>query len=124
MPDHRDSLRHFGYYRGILFLTTNRVHVFDLAFMSRIHLALRFKELSREAKLKIWQAFLQKVTVEGDVLTQAELDDLVGRRVNGRQIKNATKTATSLAQSRGGGQGSATVQTWIRRRSLRQSLRA
>lgn len=95
------SLRHLEYYRGILFLTTNRVQVFDPAFMSRIHLALRFKELSKEAKLKIWQAFLQKASADTETLTPAELEDLVSRQVNGRQIKNATKTATSLAQSRG-----------------------
>lgn len=34
-------------------------------------------------------------------LTAGELDDLVIREVNGRQIKNATRTAMSLAKSRG-----------------------
>ncbi|KAH9931585.1 P-loop containing nucleoside triphosphate hydrolase protein [Fomitopsis serialis] len=92
-------LRHVEYYRGILFLTTNRVKAFDPAFLSRIHVALRFQELSKEAKLKIWQAFLQKVKV--DDLPSDEIDNLVGREVNGRQIKNATRTATSLAKSRG-----------------------
>ncbi|KAH9914120.1 P-loop containing nucleoside triphosphate hydrolase protein, partial [Fomitopsis serialis] len=92
-------LRHVEYYRGILFLTTNRVKAFDQAFLSRIHVALRFQELSKEAKYKIWQAFLLKVGSAD--LTADELDDLVSREVNGRQIKNATRTATSLAQSRG-----------------------
>ncbi|KAH9834774.1 P-loop containing nucleoside triphosphate hydrolase protein [Rhodofomes roseus] len=92
-------LRHVEYYRGILFLTTNRVKVFDPAFLSRIHVALRFRELSKEAKLQIWQAFLHKVNT-GD-LTDDELDELVNREVNGRQIKNATRTAMSLAKSRG-----------------------
>ncbi|KAH9834771.1 P-loop containing nucleoside triphosphate hydrolase protein [Rhodofomes roseus] len=92
-------LRHVEYYRGILFLTTNRVKAFDPAFLSRIHVALRFRELSKEAKLKIWQAFLHKVHT-GD-LTDDELDNLVSREVNGRQIKNATRTAMSLAKSRG-----------------------
>ncbi|KAH9931593.1 P-loop containing nucleoside triphosphate hydrolase protein [Fomitopsis serialis] len=92
-------LRHVEYYRGILFLTTNRVTAFDPAFLSRIHVALHFRDLSKEAKLKIWQAFLHKVKM--DSLTAEQLDDLVGREVNGRQIKNATRTATSLARSRG-----------------------
>ncbi|KAH9931582.1 uncharacterized protein B0H18DRAFT_1208889 [Fomitopsis serialis] len=92
-------LRHVEYYRGILFLTTNRVKAFDPAFLSRIHVALRFQELSKEAKLQIWHAFLQKVKV--DDLTADELDNLVSREVNGRQIKNATRTAISLARSRG-----------------------
>ncbi|KAH9931587.1 P-loop containing nucleoside triphosphate hydrolase protein [Fomitopsis serialis] len=92
-------LRHVEYYRGILFLTTNRVTAFDPAFLSRIHVALHYRELSKEAKLKIWQAFLHKVNVDG--LTAEQLADLVSREVNGRQIKNATRTATSLARSRG-----------------------
>ncbi|KAH9931581.1 uncharacterized protein B0H18DRAFT_1208888 [Fomitopsis serialis] len=89
-------LQHIEYYRDISFLTTDRVKVFDPAFLSRIHVALRFHELSKEAKLKIWQAFLQKVHVRN--LTSDELDNLVGREVNGRQ--NATRTAISLATSR------------------------
>ena len=93
------SLRHLEYYRGILFLTTNRIKAFDPAFLSRIHVALRFKELSKDAKQQIWGAFLHKVDVEP--LTSDELNDLVGRNVNGRQIKNATRTAMSLAKSRG-----------------------
>ncbi|KZT64964.1 P-loop containing nucleoside triphosphate hydrolase protein [Daedalea quercina L-15889] len=92
-------LRHLEYYRGILFLTTNRVKTFDPAFLSRIHVALSFKELTKEAKLSIWKAFLRKVSM--DDLPATELDDLVGRGVNGRQIKNATRTAISLAKSRG-----------------------
>ena len=93
------SLRHLEYYRGILFLTTNRITTFDPAFLSRIHVALRFKELTKEAKYKIWEAFLHKVDVEA--LTADELANLVNRNVNGRQIKNATRTATSLAKSQG-----------------------
>ena len=38
-------LRHIEYYRGILFLTTNRIKTFDEAFLSRIHVALHFSEL-------------------------------------------------------------------------------
>ena len=93
------SLRHLEYYRGILFLTTNRIKTYDPAFLSRIHVALRFRELTKEAKLKIWDAFLHKVDVFP--LTAEELEKLVDRQVNGRQIKNATRTAASLAKSRG-----------------------
>ncbi|GJE93103.1 ATPase family AAA domain-containing protein [Phanerochaete sordida] len=91
-------LRHLEYYRGILFLTTNRVRTFDEAFLSRIHIALHFRELSHDAKAQIWAAFLRKV---GIALTQDELAKLAERDINGRQIKNATRTATSLAAGRG-----------------------
>ena len=61
-------------------------------------MALNYSELSKDAKQQIWEAFLHKVDVEP--LTPDELNDLVGRNVNGRQIKNATKTAMSFAKSR------------------------
>lgn len=35
-------LRALEYYRGVLFLTTNRVQTFDAAFTSRIHVALHY----------------------------------------------------------------------------------
>lgn len=102
-------LRHIEYYRGILFLTTSRVETFDDAFLSRIHITLRFKELSKEAKMQAWRNFLEKagveITPDLDVpkvgLSQAQLGKLADRKINARQIKNATRTAKSLAFSRG-----------------------
>lgn len=101
-------LRHVEYYRGILFMTTNRVKTFDEAFLSRIHIALHFQELTKEAKAQVWRAFLAKVGVKvvpsGRTEPGALGEDLVGkladRDINGRQIKNATRTASSLARSR------------------------
>lgn len=98
------SLRHVEYYRGILFLTTNRVRTFDEAFLSRIHVALHFTELSKPAKAQVWRAFLMKVGVEvgatASGVTEDDLQRLAERDINGRQIKNATRTANSLAVSR------------------------
>jgi len=91
-------LRHVEYYCGILFLTTNRVQTFDDAFLSRIHVGLHFQELSHAAKTQVWRAFLAKV---GAQLDEALIARLAQRNVNGRQIKNATRTAHSLAVSRG-----------------------
>ena len=97
------SLRHVEYYRGILFLTTNRITAFDEAFLSRIHVALHFGELSVPAKVQVWRAFLRKAGVpDGDAgLSDDLVQKLAERDINGRQIKNATRTATSLAKSRG-----------------------
>ena len=94
-------LRHVEYYRGILFLTTNRITTFDEAFLSRIHGALHFAELSRATKAQIWQAFLRKAGLPPAELDDARVQDLAVRDINGRQIKNACRTATSLALSRG-----------------------
>ncbi|KAJ6576091.1 P-loop containing nucleoside triphosphate hydrolase protein [Mycena vulgaris] len=71
-------LRQLEYFPGILFLTTNRVKQFDAAFQSRIHLSLRYNDLSRIEKEQLWQA-------------------LSTRNLNGRQIKNIVKLAVALA---------------------------
>ncbi|KAI0771305.1 P-loop containing nucleoside triphosphate hydrolase protein [Trametes elegans] len=95
-------LRQLEYFRGIMFLTTNRVRVFDEAFQSRIHVSLRYQDLSPDAKRHVWLAFLKKVN--GDLpyggLTREELRSLGEKKVNGRQIKNIVKTAGALAVGR------------------------
>ena len=101
-------LRHVEYYRGILFLTTNRITAFDEAFLSRIHVALHFGELAPPARAQVWRAFLQKVGVDissenddDSRVNETQLAALAERDINGRQIKNATRTASSLAAGRG-----------------------
>lgn len=99
------------YFRGILFLTTNRVRTFDEAFQSRIHVSLRYQDLSDEARLHIWTAFLKKARTSEMKnaslqlsstelgLTETELRDISKRKINGRQIKNVVRTASALARS-------------------------
>ncbi|KAF5347625.1 hypothetical protein D9756_010669 [Leucocoprinus leucothites] len=101
-------LRHVEYYRGILFLTTNRVKTFDEAFLSRIHVALHFTELAHESKISVWKAFLRKVgAVQAEEspaygeITEEQIGELAKRQINGRQIKNAVRTAQSLAAAKG-----------------------
>jgi len=99
-------LRHLEYYPAILFMTTNRVKTFDEAFLSRIHIALHFRSLPVTARTQVWTAFLKKAGVEIGVkddhgITEDELMQLAERDINGRQVKNATRTANSLASSRG-----------------------
>ena len=54
-------LRLLEYYRGILFLTTNRVESIDPAFQSRVHCALKYDQLNAESRLAIWSDLLQHV---------------------------------------------------------------
>ncbi|KDQ08103.1 hypothetical protein BOTBODRAFT_139298 [Botryobasidium botryosum FD-172 SS1] len=89
-------LRQLEYYQGILFLTTNRVKAFDEAFESRIHVALRYKELDEDARASIWKAFLERARI-ADQVTKEDLARLASRDINGRQIKNAVRTAQALA---------------------------
>jgi len=95
------SLRHVEYYRGILFLTTNRVKAFDEAFLSRIHVALHFTPLSLASKVQVWNAFIRKMGDNVESFSPEQIRELAKRDSNGRQIKNASKTAHSLAMSRG-----------------------
>ena len=94
-------LRHAEYYRGILFLTTNRIETFDEAFLSRIHVSRHFGALSTSTKAQIWRAFLARAGIEPSEMSDARIEELAQRELNGRQIKNACRTATSLALSRG-----------------------
>jgi hypothetical protein len=82
-------------------LTTNRVETFDEAFQSRIHVALRYGELTPKARRAVWSQFIQRCRDQPDTkvanFTDAELDTLSRKRLNGRQIKNCTRTAQALS---------------------------
>ncbi|KLO07072.1 P-loop containing nucleoside triphosphate hydrolase protein [Schizopora paradoxa] len=111
-------LRQLEYFRGILFLTTNRVRAFDEAFQSRIHVSLRYLDLTSDAKSQIWVAFFKKARADSPCiesaetiksgaelaltagLTRDELHELAEKPVNGRQIKNVVRTANALAKAR------------------------
>ncbi|CAI0648926.1 unnamed protein product, partial [Colletotrichum noveboracense] len=89
-------LRTLEYYSGILFMTTNRVRTFDDAFKSRIHVPLKYDDLPKESRLKVWKNFL--AGVEGGVEVDEEgYERLAEGNLNGRQIKNVVRTAKSLA---------------------------
>ena len=111
-------LRLLEYFQGILFLTTNRVETFDDAFQSRIHVALRYGDLTTKAKRSIWKMFLERVrAIEGvhtSSFSEEDYDVLSRHTLNGRQvsylfwaerkkmltktqIKNSVRTAQALA---------------------------
>lgn len=84
-------LRLLEYFQGILFLTTNRVETFDDAFQSRIHVALRYGELTTKAKRTVWKLFLDKVKAKDGVDTadfkEWDYDKLARHNLNGRQVR-------------------------------------
>jgi AAA+ superfamily predicted ATPase len=94
-------LRLLEYFQGILFLTTNRVETFDEAFVSRIHLSLRYSELTTKARRTVWKMFIQRVKDSEDMdveeITEDDFNTLAKRNINGRQIKNLTRAAQALA---------------------------
>ncbi|KAI1194559.1 P-loop containing nucleoside triphosphate hydrolase protein [Nemania serpens] len=89
-------LRVLEYYAGILFLTTNRVNTFDDAFKSRIHIPIRYTDLSPTSRLQIWRNFCDRVPGGVDI-DEKGLRTLAEHDLNGRQIKNVVKAAESLA---------------------------
>ncbi|KAK5991556.1 hypothetical protein PT974_09840 [Cladobotryum mycophilum] len=103
-------LRTLEYYEGVLFLTTNRVGVFDEAFKSRIHISLYYPPLNMDQTIKIWKSHIEKVTQDSQIevdsmdlvccaneIFQRQLDPQFGPVWNGRQIRNAFQTAVALA---------------------------
>jgi len=95
-------LRLLEYHHGILFLTTNRVDVFDTAVYSRISVALEYTSLDIEARHAVWASLLEAASVS---LESIDLETLAQVPANGRQIKNAVRLALALAK------GAATLST-------------
>lgn len=95
------------YFRGLLFLTTNRVGQIDDAFMSRVHVAIGYDRLTSEVCQTIWKGFFAKLDREmkgkimiGPSAKRYVLEDAQVQRVNlnGREIRNALQTAIALAE--------------------------
>ena len=89
-----------------MILTTNRIKSLDSAVQSRIHLAVRYDELSRSQMFAIFSTILKKFKPKEkdkeDILeyfqTYAQDNKL---RLNGRQIRNLVFSARAMALSKG-----------------------
>lgn len=112
-------LRSIEYYRGILFLTTNRVGTFDDAFMSRIHVVIAYDDLGNTERETIWRQFFDKLIKDRQditVLPRAKNyvlnnDGMINVGWNGREIRNAFQTAVALADYRAQKEGKANEPT-------------
>ncbi|KAJ0322471.1 hypothetical protein COL5a_008701 [Colletotrichum fioriniae] len=101
-------LRALEYYRGVLFLTTNRVQAFDAAFTSRIHVALHYKNLTDVDRERIWANNFERLDRDSHGRVRVAIAtreyaydsrDVRALRWNGREIRNALQTALALAES-------------------------
>lgn len=86
-------LRLLDYYRGLLFLTTNRPDALDEAVLSRVMLKLDYPHLSAQTRTDIWRTMF---TVAGLRLEGCNFEMLGGLDLNGRQIRNITRLAKIL----------------------------
>ncbi|KAF3273567.1 hypothetical protein TWF970_008935 [Orbilia oligospora] len=94
-------LRRLEYYRGLMFLTTNRVSAIDPAFRSRADLILPYTSLDAPARRKVWSNFLDRFAPATFQISDDELDELAEKNLNGREIKNMVKTAQILSEADG-----------------------
>jgi ATP-dependent 26S proteasome regulatory subunit len=90
-------LQTLEYFEGTMFLTTNRVESLDDAFESRIHVSLKYPELTAMSRRRVWKNFIQTLQMDTSQITDADLDQFAAVDLNGRQIKNMVKMAGLLA---------------------------
>lgn len=93
------------YFKGLLFLTTNRVGQIDDAFISRVHVAIGYQSLNEETGRKVWNGFFRKLVCDraGKIQITPDakkwvLDTTNETQLNGRDIRNALQTAITLAE--------------------------
>lgn len=90
-------LRALEYYRGTIFLTTNRIGVMDEAFTSRIHVSFGFPDLTQHDRERIWMNNFRRLEKDTDM----EISDTAKEYIkttkigslpwNGRHIRNGEK---------------------------------
>jgi SpoVK/Ycf46/Vps4 family AAA+-type ATPase len=88
-------LRLLERYQGIMFLTTNRMDQFDIAFKSRISISINYADLEQESRFKIWTNLLNASNTD---LTNIDIQKLSNVDMNGRQIKNCIRMGQCLAK--------------------------
>lgn len=115
-------LRALEYFKGILFLTTNRVGTFDEAFISRIHVQIYYPEFVDADRDKLWDTFFQKLEddrettmrVQQSAKDYVQSQEMRSLKWNGREIRNGKLlpaiafhilTASSVSSRRGSGGG-------------------
>ena len=80
-----------------MFLTTNRVTTLDEAFKSRISIAIKYRDLDKDARRQVWENFLglagvkivNKAVMNGvdestATITRDEVNKLASKKLNGR----------------------------------------
>ncbi|KAF5722927.1 Fidgetin 1 [Fusarium mundagurra] len=90
------------YYTGVCFLTTNRTASIDTAFQSRVDLFLPYKDLTFEARKKVWQNFINRAGGTQVEIADEDMNKLAEMKLNGREIKNLIKSAHLLGLKSGG----------------------
>jgi len=84
-------LRLLENHQELIFLTTNHITRIDIAFQSRISVAIKYPPLSTNGQEEIWTTFLKMAGIsiiedgsQRSALTKVEVRKLAGRGMNGR----------------------------------------
>jgi hypothetical protein len=98
-------LRELEYFHGVLIMTTNRIVSVDYAVQSRIHYAVRFRELREDAVVQIWENFRAQLNDANSTEEErASIDEwfkyskttLINAKFTGRDIRNVFMCAQLL----------------------------
>jgi SpoVK/Ycf46/Vps4 family AAA+-type ATPase len=117
-------LKQLEYFSGIVFLTSNRVNVFDKAMKSRIHLALEYLPPGHDVRRQIWTQCLSVLPAnELELDIEEDVEMFLRDEINGREIANAVRTARTLARYKGVRLSTAHLETVLEtRREFERSL--
>lgn len=85
-------------------LTTNQIANFDVAVQSRIHVAIKYTQLSPGQTIAIFNGFLRPLVDRGcvdeyDDIQEWIREDMSGVGLDGRQIRNIVTSALALARA-------------------------
>jgi SpoVK/Ycf46/Vps4 family AAA+-type ATPase len=88
-------LRLMDYFKGVMFLTSNRPEVLDYAISSRITLKIKYPDLDENTRYKIWKEKLNRAAInfKGDLTKVSQIE------LNGREIRNMIRLAKILHPS-------------------------
>ena len=89
-------LRQLEYYRGVMFLTTNRESSFDDAVCSRITMSFYYARHTQEQRKIMWAKLFDRVGLN-DICSEL-LDEFAKSDINGREMRNVVKTAHTLSR--------------------------
>lgn len=89
-------LRVLEYYRGVLFMTSNRATIIDDAIMSRATAWIKYDKPSEKELKQIWKVLSTNYKIE---LSDLAIDELVKEfsSISGRNVRNLLKLARLLA---------------------------
>jgi hypothetical protein len=79
-------LRLMDYFRGMMFLTTNRIEVIDDAVISRITLNIKYPDLTDDVRKLIWKSKFESADLKINTM-----NELIKANLNGRQIRNMVR---------------------------------